>query len=439
MKKFRPRLESFESRLAPATFTWDYAGAGLGNANVGTNWVGGVVPDATATISVPVGTGSMNWNLGFAIKDIEIADGWNKTLSTHGVNIVGGVLQDATITYDAALVLGSSTGATTSVIAGDGTVFTPVGAVQPSLSVTSACYLFTGGTVTFNGDLAIASGATFRPDLSTVNGGTNTVTIASGGTIRFATGATTINMRIDNSGTFEVGGTSEVIFSKGVVNRDVLQLKAGMATFNGIEPANIINFDDNYGLVNRTTGKLFLTNGARARGTYGIINAGGEVYAIVDTGVTSRRFDMFTDFTSAFGTVDLRGTPLLSDCKFMLWMDDGGTTYNVTFDTSTLKIAAREVNGVTDVNSIHCGYFNAPGTNNSLVVFTPHGAPYIPFGGSAMGFKVIDSVYATESFDTITSPWTMTLANSNKELWIWYPAPFGFPSPPPPVSPPPGP
>lgn len=438
MQKFRPRLETFESRLAPAAATWDYSGAGLGNTSIGANWVGGAVPGANDSISIPVGTGSMNWNLGFAINDITIEDGWGKTIATHGVNILSGSLQDATVTYDTTLYLGNANATLTSVTAGDGTVFTPVGSGAPDLIVTSACHFFTSGTVTVNDDLTVASGATFRPDSTTLNGGTSTITIASGGTIRFATGSATIDMRIDNSGTFEVGGTANIVFSEGVVNRNTLQLKAGMATFNGIEPGNVINYSDNYGLVNRAEGSLYLSNGARARGIYGILNAGGSVYGLINPDVTSRRFDMFTDFTSAFGVVDIRGSALLSDCKFMLWCVDGYTTYNVTFDTSTLKIAAREVNGVKDVNSIHCGWFNAPGTTNSLVVYTPHGAPSIAFGGSAMGFKVVDSVFGTESFDTITSPWTQTLVNS-KELWIWYPPPLWFPPPPPPVSPPPGP
>ncbi|HEV3443083.1 MAG TPA: DUF4214 domain-containing protein [Gemmataceae bacterium] len=212
-RSYRPWLEWFEDRLAPATHIWQ--GAAGANWSVAGNWNGGVptTGEAGGTIVQFPGTGgatSVDNISGLVVDQIHFTGDGNTISGTTALGISGATLStnlqnDAgTNTLDSSLAIALSGGSfRATVTAGQVTI-------AGTISGNQALVLNSG-----NGTLVLANSANTYSGGTTINSGT--LSVAADGDLGVATGSVTINngATLLVTATFTLGASRTVILGRG--------------------------------------------------------------------------------------------------------------------------------------------------------------------------------------------------------------------------------
>jgi autotransporter-associated beta strand protein len=355
---FRPRLDSLEERVAPATDVWSGASPVDGNWATAANWVGGAAPSPGDDLVFPGGaarlTANNNFTAGTNFNSITVAG-------------AGYTLQGNRVTLQAGLSI------TTAVANNTTTVKLPLqlGADQTFTSNYHATTLNLQGTLDTNGYTLTVDGSGTTTVSATVTGagnlakngpGTLNLTVAN-----FYTGQTTVNAGIVQlSGGGTLGST---IASVTVAAGGTLQLNNVTVT----QPLTLGGDGVGGGLVNSAAGALQVVGGTGTV-TGGItltgettLGANGGTTLNVNTNAVTLSANTLT--VNAAGRVNLN-SPLVDGSG-----GSGSVTVNGSLTSGTVNLTA--TNTYTGGTTVHAGTLllsGAPGVIASTALEIDQGA-----------------------------------------------------------------
>ncbi|MFO0804036.1 MAG: hypothetical protein U0791_13060 [Gemmataceae bacterium] len=381
---FRRQLEELEPRTVPATIAW--ASATGGSWNVGSNWVGGVVPTASDDALIPDLTGVQTITVSATTAVRSITS--NEVLAvTAGTFTVGSSGADQS-TLLAGLNLSGGTFTGSGMITAQGTSTWSGGQLG---STSQSLQFINQGTLTFSGASSRnLQNATFT-NLGTVNQtngqlviNTSTFTAMNGSTYNL-TGAltnpaiTTSSGSFDNSGTFtaNIAGTSglggtfnNLTNAKVDVQQGTFQLPGGGTHSGTLNIASGSTLE----LVGGTT---TFNTGASVTGT-GTLKLSGSVTANATMTVPNiSTTGGITLSVSTGRTLTVSGTATFSGGT----VTSSGTGSLVLSGTSTLSISTTFSGNVTNSGSftVSAGQLSV----NSPGVFTNNNGGTLTLGSTA--------------------------------------------------------